>query len=407
MSERYERVFSTDADLYTEDSPVLISAGALLKDTQTGRMIAQLKFRNISDKAINYIKVRITQLDPTKTPVGNVVEFEYLDIHEIDKSEFGSNKPILLPSNSTRSYLVGVSKVGFSDNTSWSCNDTDWKTDSKIARKFEVDDIYEQAMLLSQSDICEELETAVGLFESIKDEKAVISNLAECAKKIETLKKEAEEKAKKEAELKAIQEKENREKTRKNLFRGGIATIIIASVILISYFAIYPFYNHTQGNYAVPVNLYGMKEYKVPEGTETIEDYAFVGCTSLISVTIPDSVTSIGSCAFKNCTSLTSVTIPESVQSIGSCAFENCTSLTSVTIPNGVTSIGSWAFSNCTSLTSVSIPESVISIGGYAFYECTNLKIIYFGGTKAQWNAISKGFSWDYQTKNYTVIYQS
>ena len=47
-------------------------------------------------------------------------------------------------------------------------------------------------------------------------------------------------------------------------------------------------------------------------------------------MTIPDSVTSIGAYAFLGCTSLTSVTIPDSVTSIGKRAFYNCTSLTDV-----------------------------------------------------------------------------
>ena len=143
-------------------------------------------------------------------------------------------------------------------------------------------------------------------------------------------------------------------------------------------------------------------ELVIPDGVESISDYAFQNCTSLTSVGIPDSVTSIGSYAFYRCTSLTSVTIPDSVTSIGGSAFQNCTSLvyheygnayylgnsqnpyhalieaTSTSIPSVTihanTKVIYWcAFSSCKSLTSVSIPDSVTSIGGYAFYECTSL----------------------------------
>ena len=93
-------------------------------------------------------------------------------------------------------------------------------------------------------------------------------------------------------------------------------------------------------------------------------------------------VTSIGDWAFSRCTGLTSITIPDSVTSIGKSAFYNCTGLTNVTIPNSVTSIGDWAFEGCTGLTSVK-----------------------YRGTEAQWNAISKGYDWDYMTGNYTITY--
>ena len=132
------------------------------------------------------------------------------------------------------------------------------------------------------------------------------------------------------------------------------------------------------------------------EGTLGITDYAFRGCKGLTSATIPNSVTSIGDYAFMDCTGLTSVTIPGSVKSIGWGAFAGCTGLTSVTIPDSVTSIGNNAFYKCTGLTSVTIPDSVTSIGGSAFGECTRLTSIKFNGTKAQWNAVSKGSNWKY-----------
>ena len=115
------------------------------------------------------------------------------------------------------------------------------------------------------------------------------------------------------------------------------------------------------------------KSFIIPSSVTTIGDSAFVGCTSLIGVTIPNSVTSIGEYAFYGCTSLTSVTIPDSVTSIDGGAFSNCTSLISVTIPDSVTSIESYAFKNCTSLNSVIIPDSVTNIGSASFENCIGL----------------------------------
>ena len=116
--------------------------------------------------------------------------------------------------------------------------------------------------------------------------------------------------------------------------------------------------------------------YKIPDGVTKVDSSAFIGCSSLTSITIPNGVTSIGDSAFEDCTSLKSITIPNSVTSIGDSAFEDCTSLTSITIPNGVTSIGDSAFEGCTSLTSITLPDSVTSIGSGAFIGCSSLTSI-------------------------------
>ena len=68
---------------------------------------------------------------------------------------------------------------------------------------------------------------------------------------------------------------------------------------------------------------------------------------------------------------------------------------TSFTIPDGVTSIGDIAFRGCLGLESIVIPDSVTSIGVCTFDDCSGLTSISYSGTKAQWNAISKGSDWN------------
>ena len=122
-------------------------------------------------------------------------------------------------------------------------------------------------------------------------------------------------------------------------------------------------------------------ELVIPEGITEIKNYAFRGCSGLISVVIPNSVTCIGGYAFDACSSLTSVVIPNSVTSIGDVAFWGCSGLTSVEIPNSVTSIGYEAFRNCSGLTSVEIPNSVTSIEDYAFWGCSSLTSVVIGNS--------------------------
>ena len=57
-----------------------------------------------------------------------------------------------------------------------------------------------------------------------------------------------------------------------------------------------------------------------------------------------------------------------------------------------------------TILKEITIPDSVTSIGDMAFSNCTSLTSIKYRGTEEQWNAISKGYGWDYTT-GYTITY--
>lgn len=119
MSERYSRLYTAPANLYTAGSPVVIAAGALLKDNQTGGVLAQLKFLNIQGKKIKALKVALEAFDIEGKPLEGVAEYQYLDFDAARDAEFGQKQAIPMPDAVTRSFRCRCTSVIFSDGTTW------------------------------------------------------------------------------------------------------------------------------------------------------------------------------------------------------------------------------------------------------------------------------------------------
>lgn len=127
MSERYSRLFTLPENLYAIGSPVVIAAGTLLKDNQTGKIVAQLKLRSISEKCIRAVKVRLNLFDTAGNPIGNSVEYEYLDLNATRDLEFGQKNPIFVSESKARSYEAAVVEVVFADRTTWIASEDTWE----------------------------------------------------------------------------------------------------------------------------------------------------------------------------------------------------------------------------------------------------------------------------------------
>ena len=165
MSERYSKLFSLSENLYTEGSPVVIVAGALLKDNQTGKVIAQLKLSNISTKVIKSVTVAIFPLNTAGKTLGDVVRYEYLDLSSSRDTYFGSKSAIPLPDSSSRSFGVAVEEVVFMDNSLWSTNNELWeplakpdaldfRLDEEMVKQFLMEYGYgAKSFLLEQKDL--------------------------------------------------------------------------------------------------------------------------------------------------------------------------------------------------------------------------------------------------------------
>lgn len=119
MAERYSKLFLTEENLYITGAPLLVLAGALLKDDRSGNILAQLKFKNIQDKNIKAVYVALTLYDSEDRMLADGVAYQYLDLDIARDQSFGQQVPLILKNKMARHFTVAVTKVLFQDGTQW------------------------------------------------------------------------------------------------------------------------------------------------------------------------------------------------------------------------------------------------------------------------------------------------
>ena len=168
-----------------------------------------------------------------------------------------------------------------------------------------------------------------------------------------------------------------------------------------------------------------LTELIIPEGTTTINSYAFNGFTDVTKIVLPASITQTGYGSFRfveadvyyggtleqwmnidfgytnyasvtlrrydgnpiyygkklyiNNELVTNVTVPESITYVKGGVFCGYEYLQSITFHNNIERIGDSAFFECNGLTNIVIPDSVVSIYANAFTECANIETITIG----------------------------
>ena len=253
MSERYSKVFSLPENLYAEGAPVVIAAGALLKDNQTGRVVAQRKLRNISPKTIKAATVCLFPANIVGNPLGDAVHYEYLDLSSNRDADFGSKSAIPMPDKTTRSFGIRVAEVIFADNSAWSDSNVVWeplkkpealgpRLDSKMVKQFQMEyGSKAKNFLLEQKDlwhcvcgavnrqgetVCHSCQKSIYDLKNLDLDALEERTVQRVAKEREQAEKEAAEAKNKEAEV--------RKKIGKiaAVIVPALAIIIVASVII-------------------------------------------------------------------------------------------------------------------------------------------------------------------------------
>lgn len=147
MSERFSKLFALPESLYCAGAPVMIAAGAIQKDNETGRVFGQLKLRNIQDKGIKAVKVSLSPFDTAGKPLGGPIEHQYLDLSASRDGEFGTKSAIKLADAGTRAFTVSVAEVVFADGSVWAGADGAWES---LTPPAPLEEVLEDAELVKQ-----------------------------------------------------------------------------------------------------------------------------------------------------------------------------------------------------------------------------------------------------------------
>ena len=127
MAERYSRLFTLESALYASGAPVMVAAGALLKDSYSTHLMAQLKYIHVGTEPIRSIKVSLTMSNAAGQELPKPLEYQYQDLNVKANAEFGRNVAIILPNDDVRSFRVAVTEVQYDNGSSWTApEDLQW-----------------------------------------------------------------------------------------------------------------------------------------------------------------------------------------------------------------------------------------------------------------------------------------
>ena len=158
MSSRYNEIKKSYCNLYCAGSPLVLSAYALLQDTETHTVILQVKMKSVAKKEISAVILEIETRDIIGKPLKGIPEYQFLDLSVSRDAEFGTSSAIILPDATTRDVTISCSSVVFSDGTAWSSDpNTSWKsipTEKLLSDIFDDPEVLDYFIAENGSDCC-------------------------------------------------------------------------------------------------------------------------------------------------------------------------------------------------------------------------------------------------------------
>ena len=118
MNDRFITLYNIPKKVYCKGSPIIIESAYLRKDSVSGSIFAQLKFKSIAEKTIQAVIIGLTGLSVTNEEL-DTVSYQYLDLSCPPYSTFGDNKAILIKNNLTRQFTFKNLQVVFDDGSIW------------------------------------------------------------------------------------------------------------------------------------------------------------------------------------------------------------------------------------------------------------------------------------------------
>jgi hypothetical protein len=119
MSDRYNVLSKTENVLWVPESPIAITASALVEDKMQDSINAQIKFQNISEKTIENVALDIHCYSVDELELKGIDDHVFAHLGAKTSEFFGDEKLIPLPDKTTCRINIQLRRVVFLDGSVW------------------------------------------------------------------------------------------------------------------------------------------------------------------------------------------------------------------------------------------------------------------------------------------------